>query len=167
MLSHIDINKILFLDIETVPGVYRFDELSTEMRELWSHKTRFLQERDGLKPDEIYERAGIYAEFGKIICVSTAFEYKKDGVSKLRVKSFYSDDEKTLLMEFGDMLIKHFNGDDTFLCGHNVKEFDAPYLARRMVLHGLELPKMFEYSRKKALGSQSFRHYGALEIRRL
>ncbi len=149
MLNHIDINQILFLDIETVPGVYRFDELSTDLRDLWSQKTRFLQERDGLTADEIYERAGIYAEFGKIICVSTAFEYKKDGVSKLRVKSFYSDDEKALLLEFGDMLIKHFNGNDTFLCGHNVKEFDAPYIARRMVLHGLELPQMLNTPGKK------------------
>lgn len=149
MLNHIDINQILFLDIETVPGVYRFDELNADLRELWSHKTRFLQERDGLTADEIYERAGIYAEFGKIICISTAFVYKKDGVSMLRVKSFYGDNEKVLLSEFGDMLTKHFNGNDKFLCGHNVKEFDAPYMSRRMVLHGLELPQMLNTPGKK------------------
>lgn len=149
MLNHIGIEQILFLDIETVPACYKFSDLSDSLKELWAQKTRYSQERDNLTPEEIYEKAGIFAEFGKVVCISTAVEYKKEGVSKLRVKSYYGDDEKALLSAFGTMLIKHFKGDDKFLCGHNVKEFDAPYIARRMVLHGLELPKMLDTPGKK------------------
>ena len=149
MLNNIDISQILFIDIETVPGVYSFSDLSESLQELWALKTRFTQERDGLTAEEAYDKAGIYAEFGKIICISTAVEYKSEGVSKLRVKSFYGDDEKELLSEFGAMLTKYFNGADKYLCGHNVKEFDAPYMARRMVVHGLELPKMLDTPGKK------------------
>src|SRR5690606_4844155 len=114
MLNHIGIEQILFLDIETVPACYKFSDLSDSLKELWAQKTRYSQERDNLTPEEIYEKAGIFAEFGKVVCISTAVEYKKEGVSKLRVKSYYGDDEKALLSAFGTMLIKHFKGDDKF-----------------------------------------------------
>lgn len=149
MLAHININQILFIDIETVSGVFKFDDLGENMQELWSLKTRFLQERDSLTAKELYDKAAIYAEFGKIVCISTAFEYQDKGISKLRVKSFYGDDEKQLLSEFAEMLNKHFSGVDKYLCGHNVKEFDAPYLARRMIINGIDLPKMLDTPGKK------------------
>lgn len=149
MLNHIHIDQILFLDIETVPGVYKFSDLNDNFKELWTSKTRFLQQRDEQTPEEVYEKAGIYAEFGKIVCISTGFVYKSKNINKLRIKSFYGDDEKKLLEEFGNMLTQHFNSDDKFLCGHNVKEFDAPYMARRMVLHGVELPRMLNTPGKK------------------
>src|SRR5690554_2240038 len=149
MLEHIHIDQILFLDIETVPAVHKFSDLDDNLKELWSNKTRFLQQRDEQTAEEIYVKAGIYAEFGKIVCISTGFVYKARDVNKLRIKSFYGDDEKKLLQEFGNMLIKYFNADNKFLCGHNVKEFDAPYMARRMILHGLELPRMLNTPGKK------------------
>jgi len=149
MLSQIDIKQILFLDIETVPGVYRFSDLDDNFKELWTSKTRFIQQRDEQTPEETYEKAGIYAEFGKIVCISIGFVYESKSINKLRIKSFYGDDEKILLQDFGSMLIRHFNAEDKFLCGHNVKEFDAPYIARRMVLHGIELPRMLNTPGKK------------------
>lgn len=149
MLSHIDIEQILFLDIESVPGVYKFSDLDDSFKELWTSKTRFIQQRDEQTPEQVYDKAGIYAEFGKIVCISTAFVYKANNINKLRIKSFYGDDEKQLLQDFGNMLTKYFNSENKFLCGHNVKEFDAPYMARRMVLHGIELPRMLNTPGKK------------------
>lgn len=149
MLPHIHIEQLLFIDIETVSGVYAFSDLSESTQSLWSKKTRFLQERDGLSAEDLYEKAAIYAEFGKVVCISTAFEYQSAGEAKLRVKSFADTDEKKVLLEFAEMLNSHFSGNDKFLCGHNVKEFDAPYLARRMVIHGIELPLMLNTPGKK------------------
>lgn len=149
MLGHIDINQLLFIDIETVSGVYSFDDLSEDMQNLWSQKTRFLQERDALSAKELYEKAAIYAEFGKVVCISIAFEHPENGIPKLRVKSFYGENEKKLLTDFAEMLQNYFSGNDKFLCGHNVKEFDAPYLARRMIINSIELPKMLDTPGKK------------------
>jgi DNA polymerase elongation subunit (family B) len=149
MLAHINIDKILFLDIETVPAVYQYSDLKDETKELWSQKTRYIQNRDSLTADEVYEKAGIYAEFGKVVCISTAICHGDAGEAAMRVKSFYGDDEATLLKEFADMLNKHFTGADKYLCGHNVKEFDVPYMARRMVLNGIGLPHIINVPGKK------------------
>ncbi len=93
----------------------------------------------------MYERAGIYAEFGKIICISTGFI--KDG--SFRIKSFYGDDEKQLLTEFAAMLSTHFNTVNHFLCAHNGKEFDYPFIARRMLINGIKLPTLLDIAGKK------------------
>lgn len=149
MLRDLNIENVLFIDIETVPAVYHYDELAEETQSLWSAKTRFIQEREGKEPGEIYEKAGIYAEFGKVVCISTAFIHSDEGKPSIRVKSFYGDDEKELLIEFGIMLSAYFSANDKFLCGHNVKEFDIPYLARRMLLCGVELPAAIDLAGKK------------------
>jgi DNA polymerase elongation subunit (family B) len=150
MLTDINISQILFLDIETVPEVYHFSDLDPEMQELWSLKTKFLQNRDEIGPDEVYEKAGIYAEFAKVVCISTAVVYHvSGGIAKLRVKSFYNHDEKVLLEEFKTMVDRYFIEGDKYLCGHNIKEFDAPFLARRMVLAGIELPRVLNTPGKK------------------
>jgi DNA polymerase elongation subunit (family B) len=149
MLAHIDIEQILFLDIETVPAVYQYGDLDEKTRELWSLKTRYIQSRDNLSPDEVYKKAGIYAEFGKVVCISTAICHADSDGMALRVKSFYGDDEGALLDGFATMLSKHFTGSDKYLCGHNVKEFDVPFMARRMVLNGLDLPHIINVPGKK------------------
>lgn len=149
MLDHIEIGNILFLDIETVPGVYRFQDLDADLQDFWTDKTKFLQQRDEKTAEELYDRAGIYAEFGQVICISTALVYRADGKEKLRIKSFYGKDERALLESFGKVLSKYYGAQDKFLCGHNVKEFDVPYIARRMLLHGLELPKIINVPGKK------------------
>ena len=91
--------------------------------------------------EEFYERAGIWAEFGKIVCISVGYFTPNEKEKQLRVKSFYGDDEKILLQEFKDLLDAHFNKKEHVLCAHNGKEFDFPYIARRMIIQKVELPK--------------------------
>jgi len=157
MLTHIGIDKILFLDIETVPCVYKFEDLDPKTQDLYTLKTRFIQEREEKSASEVYDRAGIYAEFGKVICISTAFI----NGNTLRVKSFYGDDEAVVLKEFGQLLNKYFASDNQYLCGHNIKEFDMPFLARRMIINGLELPNMLDLAGKKPW---EVRHLDTMEL---
>jgi hypothetical protein len=161
MLNQVELDRILFLDIETVPEVYLFEELDGDLRELWSEKTRFLQQREDCGPDEIYERAGIYAEFGKIICISTAIFYEREGRQLLRVKSYCNDDDKKLLAGFSDMLSKFGRSENRFLCGHNAKEFDFPYMARRMLIQEVPLPDMLDLAGKKPW---EVRHLDTMEL---
>jgi uncharacterized protein YprB with RNaseH-like and TPR domain len=147
MLQHILNNNILFLDIETVPQHACFDDAPKEMCALWEKKFHQLRNKDESEtPDSIYRQAGIYAEFGKIICVSCG--YFSTG-KKLRIKSFYGDDEKKLLQDFADTLNKFCSRSDKQLCAHNGKEFDFPFLARRMVINGIQLPAVLNHAGKK------------------
>ncbi len=142
-------SHILFLDIETVPQKHAFDELTDAEKELWVRKAEFLRKGELDTPATIYNRAGIYAEFGKIICISTGLIAEKDGVRTLRIKSFYGHDEKQLLEEFASLLNKHFSKPHHQLCAHNGKEFDFPFIARRMLIHGIKLPVILNTAGKK------------------
>ena len=149
MVNKIDLSKILFLDIETVPLVYCHKDLDEKSQELWNKKTAFLQQRENLGPDEIYDKAGIYAEFGKIVCISVGFVVQLAGETQIRLKSFASKDEKKLLQEFLDLLNSHYNNNSYMLCGHNGKEFDFPYISRRLLINGLTLPVLLDNHGKK------------------
>lgn len=142
----LDIRKVLFLDVETVPQVKEFGELDERMQGLWEIKARTLGEGT---PEELYERAGIYAEFGKIVCITTGFIRGFGADQSFRIKSFYGDDEQILLQEFRDLLDQHFNTHEHYLCAHNGKEFDFPYIARRMIINGVELPMALDIAGKK------------------
>ncbi len=143
MNPQLNLFKILFLDIETVSQKARFEELDDQWQYLWSDKTRF-QRKEDVSPAEFYgERAGILAEFGKIICISCGFFVEKGNTFEFRVRSFYGDDEKALLEEFAAVVNHNFYR-DFLLCAHNGKEFDFPYIARRMVIQGIALPRMFD-----------------------
>lgn len=144
----LNFENILFLDIETVPESENYQELSEEKKELYAKKTMY-QRKEEYSAEEFYDRAGIWAEFGKIICISVGFfsSFKKDRI--FRVKSFYGDDESKLLEEFNDLLNNHFNGPSHMLCAHNGKEFDFPYMARRMIIHRIDLPKSLNLFGKK------------------
>ncbi len=148
MTTKIDFKKILFLDIETVPEVENYQDLTEIKQELFSLKTQY-QRKEEFTPEEFYNRAGIWAEFGKIICISVGFfsSFEKERV--FRVKSFYSDDEYSLLVEFNDLLNSHFDKANNLLCAHNGKEFDFPYIARRMIIHRIDLPKSLNLFGKK------------------
>ena len=146
MLQNINIQNILFLDIETVPQHASFDEVSDVIRELWEKKAKQISSAEPATSDFNYKRAGIYAEFGKIICISCG--YFSEG-RKLRIKSCYGDDEKILLNEFCELLNKFFTRNDKQLCAHNGKEFDFPFIARRMVVNGIKLPAVLDTSGKK------------------
>jgi DNA polymerase elongation subunit (family B) len=145
MLESIDIEKILFLDIETVPAYPTYKKLPKRVKKLWDKKAEYLIKNEEDNPERIYPRAGIYAEFGKIICISVAFFNK----GKLRIKSYYGDDEKELLSGFADLLNKYFNRPNHLLCGHNAKEFDFPYIARRMLINRIKLPELLDLAGKK------------------
>ncbi|MDC9721622.1 MAG: 3'-5' exonuclease [Urechidicola sp.] len=148
MNTKIDFKKILFLDIETVPEVENYQDLSETKQELFSLKTQY-QRKEDFTPEEFYNRAGIWAEFGKIICISVGFFSDFDSDRVFRVKSFYGDDEHQLLEEFNDLLNNHFNLSNNLLCAHNGKEFDFPYIARRMIIHQIDLPKSLNLFGKK------------------
>ena len=149
MLLNLDLTKILFLDIETVPQVASYDALDETTASLWDEKASKLS-KDEQTGEDIYERAGIYAEFGKIICISVGvFNLREGGKREFRMRSFYGDDEKVLLREFSEMLNNHFGRADNLLCAHNGKEFDFPYIARRMVINGIPIPKILNSVGKK------------------
>jgi len=147
MIQKLNLEHILFLDIETVPQHASFDELDDDFQALFADKTRYLR-KDEFTPDEYYERAGIWAEFGRIVCISVGyFKITGDGRS-FRTTSFHGS-EKTLLIEFKNLLESHFNSSRHLLCAHNGKEFDFPYIARRMIIQGIELPYKLNLFGKK------------------
>ncbi len=149
MVKKIPLEKVLFLDIETVPQIYDFDELDDVTRGLFEAKTRFLQ-KDDVGYRQLYdERAGIYAEFGKIVCISVGFVHEASTGRQIRMKSFYHEDEETLLRQFKGLLDEYAYSQASFLCGHNAKEFDFPYICRRMLINGLDLPQTLDIGGKK------------------
>lgn len=159
-LNKIDLRKILFLDIETVPMVSSFGEMTERFQKLWTKKARFLIKEDET-PESIFNRAGIYSEFGKIICISVGFIRENGDERELRLKSFASDDEKQLLVDFSQMIIKYFNSPNHLLCGHNGKEFDFPYIARRMLVHSIPIPNILNLAGKKPW---EVRHLDTMEL---
>jgi 3'-5' exonuclease len=140
-----DPSKILFLDIETVPQQRAWEELDPVTAKLFSDKTRYEQERSAQDASQLYpQRAGILAEFGKIICIGVGYMVKVDNGWGLRVTSFQGDDERALLLQFAELLLQHFSTDEHWLCGHNAREFDLPYIARRCVVHRIRLPRLLD-----------------------
>jgi predicted PolB exonuclease-like 3'-5' exonuclease len=150
MSIQIPLNKILFLDIETVPEHETYEELSEVMQELFEKKTRF-QRDENVDVAEFYkERAGVLSEFSKVVCISVGFIVTgKSGEHTFRVKSFYDDDEKKILEDFKILLNSSFNSYDTYLCAHNGKEFDYPFMARRMIINRITLPEALDIAGKK------------------
>ena len=148
MKSKIELNNILFLDIETVPEEYSFEELNPVKQELFSQKTRY-QRKEDYTAEEFYERAGIWAEFGKIICISVGFFDDNNKNITFRLKSFYGNDEIKILTDFNELLLKFYNKKHHVLCAHNGKEFDFPYLARRMIINKITLPEKLNLFGKK------------------
>ncbi len=142
------LNDILFLDIETVPQKENWNQLSKETQELFSKKTQY-QRKEDFTAENFYERAGIWAEFGKIICISVGYFVDMEDKQQLRITSFYGDDEHKILLDFKVLLDKHFAKKSNILCAHNGKEFDFPFLARRMIIHQIKLPKKLNLFGKK------------------
>ena len=139
------LEKILFLDIETVPAWPDYNSMPDDFRALWDHKSGYLKKSDADTPELLYPRAGIYAEFGKIICISAGY-FNGD---TFRMKSFYGDDEKEILTEFAGMLNKFCKSPEYALAAHNGKEFDFPYISRRMLVHQIPLPIVLDNQGRK------------------
>ncbi|MEI6593967.1 MAG: 3'-5' exonuclease [Bacteroidota bacterium] len=162
MLEQHDLTKILFLDIETVPQYERYDSLPDKWKYLWDKKSLTLNyNKPEQTPDAVYPRAGIYAEFGKIVCISVGYFNRSGNFWQFRLKSFYGDDEKILLKDFCEMLERYFNNPDNLLCAHNGKEFDYPYISRRCLLNGVTLPNILNLAGKKPWEIQ---HLDTLEL---
>jgi DNA polymerase elongation subunit (family B) len=151
-----ELQKIMFLDIETVPQTADYKDISPELRHIWEDKFALIQKRmpekynDQTTAEEAFHTsAGIYSEFGKIVCISVGFIYYQGAEIHFRTKSFAGDDEKKLLVDFTTLIVKFCTTRDQTLCGHNIKEFDIPYICRRLLINGLPLPPIFQISGKK------------------
>ncbi len=147
MIQKIPLDNILFLDIETVPIEQDFNSLDDEWKLLWEQKTQY-QRKDEYTPEDFYDRAGIWAEFGKIVCISAGYFTIKGDIRQFRVTSFFGDEQK-VLQDFNNLIANHFNQPQHLLCGHNLKEFDLPFIARRMVIRGIALPGKLNLFGKK------------------
>ena len=147
MIEKISLENILFLDIETVPEEENFLLLDEEKKELFGLKTQY-QRKEEFTPEEFYDRAGIWAEFGKIICISVGYFTFKGDIRHFRVTSFYGE-EKKILQDFSNLLNTHFNQPQHIMCGHNAKEFDFPFIARRMIINQVQIPNKLNLFGKK------------------
>ena len=147
MIKRLNLEYILFLDIETVPQNQHFDDLDDASKALWEQKSKY-QRKEDFSAEEFYERAGIWAEFGKIVCISVGYFVLKGDIRNFRVTSFYGDEVK-ILKEFSSLLETHFNRPHHLLCAHNGKEFDFPYIARRMIINGIDIPFKLDLFGKK------------------
>jgi DNA polymerase elongation subunit (family B) len=147
MIEKINLNNILFLDIETVPESEDYNQLDSEVQVLYEQKTQY-QRKDDFTAEEFYDRAGIWAEFGKIVCISVGFFVIKGDIRNFRVTSFFGEEPK-LLKDFNNLLNSYFNGPQHVLCGHNAKEFDIPFLARRMIINQIPIPDKLNLFGKK------------------
>jgi predicted PolB exonuclease-like 3'-5' exonuclease len=148
MFGQISSEDILFIDIETIPQKEDFKELPEQLQKLWDKKSSFFR-NETQSASDVYERAGIYAEFGRIICISAGVFIQKNGDRYYRVKSFHDKDEKKLLSEFNDMLEKFTSNPAKRVCAHNGLEFDYPYIARRTLINNLRLPKILDIAGAK------------------
>lgn len=149
-MQNITLEQLILIDIETVPQHPDFDLLNEEWKQLWQEKTqRSLP--DFTSPAEFYpQRAGVMAEFAKIICISMGYFTKQGNVLQLRLKSFYGDDEKVLLQNFVTVLnqVETKNNKWSF-AGHNIKEFDIPFICRRLLVNSLPIPVYLDFQNMK------------------
>jgi DNA polymerase elongation subunit (family B) len=175
MLRDFPLNDILFIDIETIPAYPNLDSAPEIDQRLWRKKSVSLF-REERSPDETYERAGIYAEFGRVICISCGRIRSKPDSNDIRldIRSFAGENEHTILQNFSKFLTKH-QSKQLRLCAHNGKEFDFPYLSRRMLINGIPLPQTLDNAGKKPWEIQHFdtlelwkfgdyKHYTSLEL---
>ena len=146
--------NILFLDIETVPEVELFEDLSEIKKELFALKTNYQRKpktavEAEIPVEEFYSKSGVWAEFGKIVCISVGYFVSQGNERSFRVKSFFNEDEAVLLNDFKTLLEDHFSEKKHLLCGHNGKEFDFPFIARRMIINRISLPVKLNLFGKK------------------
>jgi 3'-5' exonuclease len=154
------LKDILFLDIETASLTRSFEDLPERLQEEWSRKTKFLQEQEGLTAEELFfDKAGIHAEFGKVVCIGVGFFMMDADDNRLiyRTKTFAAEEEHDTLWVFRELLEKKA----WTLCGHNGKEFDFPYICRRMLINGIALPEVLQLAGKKPW---EIRHLDTMEM---
>lgn len=174
MLNNINIYDLLFLDIETVPVESDHESLLPHFKEFWEKRSSAFR-KESESASDVYGRAGLDAEFGKIICISVGILKKENNKNFFRVKSFFGDDEKLLLTDFSGMLSQYIQKRDIHLCAHNGKNFDFPFISRRMLVNGVRLPQILDNAGKKPWESRfldtmelwkfgDYRHYVSLDL---
>ena len=161
ILPYLDLSRTLFIDIETVSEKGSYKELDDNFKTLWARKSGQLNRDVELTEDIIeksyIEKAGIFSEFAKVVCISVGFLRKEGNNLVLRLKSFKGDDEKDVLIGLIQLLNKGFNDPlNSFLCGHNIKEFDIPFLCRRMMIHSIDIPNIIQVAGKKPWETKQF-----------
>ncbi len=137
MIKDVKLSNILFVDIETVPQYPEYSAMPEKLRKFWDNKAKRIK-KDNETEDETYHKAGIYAEFGKIVSIAFGYIRQKNDENFLLIKSISSTDEHSILLKFNKLLDSYFNSPDHYLCAHNGKEFDFPYIARRSLINGLQ-----------------------------
>ena len=173
MLKQLSDFQLLYLDIETTSAYPTYFDMPERIQALWDKKAKNVNYKGDLKPSELFNRSGIYSEFGKIVCITVGFINKEN--MHLRIKSYFSHDEKKLLSDFAELLNNYFYSDKHLLCAHNGKEFDFPYIARRMIIKGIELPNLLDIAGKKPWEIQhidtlelwkfgDYKHYTSLDL---
>jgi predicted PolB exonuclease-like 3'-5' exonuclease len=160
MLSSVRFENILFLDIETVPQYASWDEIPEPYKRLWDKKSSYIRKENETAAD-VYRRAGIYAEFGKIICISTGMLGTRNQIPCFRITSLSGDQEENILSGFKALLDRISHRRDVLLCAHNGKEFDFPFLARRFLVSGIDLPEILDTSGKRPWET---RHLDTMEL---
>lgn len=147
------LREILFIDIETVPVAPEYALLNETMQAEWVRKAKFVKSITDQNPDPAVlfgERAGIFAEFAKVVCIGIGSLYNQDNKWEMRLKAIVNDNEKILLTDYCSILDKFASHHKGFqFCGHNIKEFDLPFLCRRMVINGTPLPGSMDTSGRK------------------
>jgi hypothetical protein len=142
------VTNILFLDIETVSQHPTFHQLDERFQRLWEKKAKALKADN--PPEESYpERAAIYAEFGRVLVIGVGHFTLQKGELSFRTRSFSHPDERQLLVDFSDYLVRLTKKDNWRMCAHNGKEFDFPYLCRRLLVNSLPMPKLLQIMGKK------------------
>lgn len=156
-----ELRDILFLDIETVACTDNFATIDERLKVQWSRKASFLKREEGVTDEQLFhQRAGIYAEFGKIVCIAVGKLFDTEsGEAGLKTKAYFGHDEKTILTEFKSMIDKLDPG--IRFCAHNGKEFDYPYMSRRMLVNGIPLPQPLNLAGRK---SWEVNHLDTMEL---
>ncbi|HMN32422.1 MAG: ribonuclease H-like domain-containing protein [Chitinophagaceae bacterium] len=136
------LENILLIDIETVPERSSYDQLDVAKQRLWEKKSTLFKEQDESSASMFEERAGIYAEFGKIVCIGLGYFTKENGIWKLKLKAFSGHDEREILSQFVKVCDVFFKGNERKFCGHNIREFDIPYICRRCLIQQVSMPRI-------------------------
>lgn len=146
MNNKASIYNLFLLDIETVPYHQNFSELSEEWQSLWIGKISKIMPENFSASDSYIEKAGILAEFGKIICISTGYFFENENREIcLKIKSVYGHDEKQVLASFLQITDAVYKQNKNFhFTGHNIKEFDIPYICRRLLINQIPLPEYLQ-----------------------
>lgn len=149
-MQNIRLDNLLLIDIETVSQHPSFTDMNDDWQQLWTEKTLRSLPENCTAEDFYPQRAAIMAEFAKVICISIGYFRKENEQYQLRIKSFYGHDEKQLLTDFISLLQNSETGNNRWsFTGHNIKEFDIPFICRRLLVNSIPIPSFLDFQNMK------------------